>query len=541
MGLLVLALCMLVNCWHTHLWGPDEPREAEIAREILNSGSWAVPYFNGIPFVEKPPLYCDVSAWLLSFGRHPGGLRLHSAFLGCLMLGALCCFAAKKCGKMTALAACAICVSMPQFYRAAHWILLDIGVGAWVTAGLVCYGLWSLRSEENSPSTLPAVLFFLFAALAALTKGVITLVYLGIIILPHWFFFKRRRPLPPFWTLFFFLIPVGIWLFFFYREGGIYCLHEHFVNNIFGRLLHREFRLPGSPITISDVGHNSPLFFYLKRLPSMFGAVTAVLPLAAAWAWRMLGWPFFSRRLPEKFLAVWDVLTKPRSEVLPQQKELLCYLMLWSFVPFFIFSIPAIKEVTYLLPSYAGSALLLACYFSNRLAREKIGEKTWFRDFLLPLFLLALIVQLIPRFSLTAALCLCAVVFAWLIAEFIRCLCRRKYSAAAVPVLAALIGGVLLGNIPELMEKTRRHRKCYCDFAEYIWQEVGRRSLYLEAREESIRGALPFYGNRDIRILSSHREVWEQLSRNEEQAVLLYEVMYRQYCKERWWCSCCFR
>ncbi len=95
-GLLVLILCMMVNCWHTHLWGPDEPREAEIAREIFETGSYVVPRFSGLPFVEKPPLYYDVSAWIFSFSPHPGSLRMHSALLGCLMLAALYVFAAKK-------------------------------------------------------------------------------------------------------------------------------------------------------------------------------------------------------------------------------------------------------------------------------------------------------------------------------------------------------------------------------------------------------------------------------------------------------------
>ena len=35
---------------------PDEGRNAEVAREMLERGSWSVPYFNGLPYLDKPVL-----------------------------------------------------------------------------------------------------------------------------------------------------------------------------------------------------------------------------------------------------------------------------------------------------------------------------------------------------------------------------------------------------------------------------------------------------------------------------------------------------
>ncbi len=413
---------------------------------------------------------------------------------------------------------------MPQFYRAAHWILLDIGVGAWVTAGLVSYGLWSLR-EEGKAANLPAALFFLFAALGMLTKGAIAVVYLGVITVPHWFFFRRKK-LPPLWTGLFFLVPVGIWVYFFYREGGIYFLHEHFINNIFGRLLHRSFRLAGAPVTISDVGHNSPLFFYFKRLPNMFGAAIALFPFAIAWAWRSLGWKFFHFPFHGKVQYVWDLLTRPRPEGV-MRKELLVYLMLWSFVPFFVLSIPAIKEVTYLLPSYAGIALLLSCYLADRFVlREAPEELPWGEGFVFPLSGFALAVQVLPKFSLWFFFAFCGLICLGLVYIFVRNLACRNFRGAVLPVLAGLIAGVMLGNTPELMERSRLDRKCYCLFAETVWKEVGSRPLYLKAMEESIRGALPFFGCRDIRVLVSEESLQKLLAGKGEHAILLYRREY---------------
>ena len=52
-----IAVAMMVNVSHSYLWGPDEPREAEIARETLVKRNFVTPHLDGLPFLEKPPLY----------------------------------------------------------------------------------------------------------------------------------------------------------------------------------------------------------------------------------------------------------------------------------------------------------------------------------------------------------------------------------------------------------------------------------------------------------------------------------------------------
>src|SRR5579862_3237087 len=39
------------------LLGADEPRYAQVAREMLDRGDWVTPTLNGKPWLEKPPLY----------------------------------------------------------------------------------------------------------------------------------------------------------------------------------------------------------------------------------------------------------------------------------------------------------------------------------------------------------------------------------------------------------------------------------------------------------------------------------------------------
>ena len=64
--LLVAAVFAAVAAFagvHGHsLWSPDEPREAEMSREMLESGFSAMPTLGGEPFLEKPPLFFWLAA-----------------------------------------------------------------------------------------------------------------------------------------------------------------------------------------------------------------------------------------------------------------------------------------------------------------------------------------------------------------------------------------------------------------------------------------------------------------------------------------------
>jgi 4-amino-4-deoxy-L-arabinose transferase-like glycosyltransferase len=58
--LLILAVAYTLfihGIGDTSLWDPDEPRQAIMAREMMEKGDYIHPYLNGKPYLEKPPLY----------------------------------------------------------------------------------------------------------------------------------------------------------------------------------------------------------------------------------------------------------------------------------------------------------------------------------------------------------------------------------------------------------------------------------------------------------------------------------------------------
>jgi len=87
--LLALSLLFFVPKLGMPLLDPDEGLYAEIAREMLDRGDWVVPHLNGLPYLEKPPLYFWLTALTFQlFGPSEWATRLWSAIsaLGTVLL-----------------------------------------------------------------------------------------------------------------------------------------------------------------------------------------------------------------------------------------------------------------------------------------------------------------------------------------------------------------------------------------------------------------------------------------------------------------------
>src|SRR5260370_215325 len=67
------------------LVGPDEPRYAEVAREMFVRGDFVTPTLGGFPWFEKPPLlYWMMVAAYRVFGINEYAVRLGPAICGLL-------------------------------------------------------------------------------------------------------------------------------------------------------------------------------------------------------------------------------------------------------------------------------------------------------------------------------------------------------------------------------------------------------------------------------------------------------------------------
>ena len=488
----VAAILMFVTAFHPYLWGPDEPRDAEISRETYADGKYVTPHFCGLPFVEKPPLYfwTVAGAFHLTGGPSPEAARCVSVLFGCLMLAAVGLAGYQTRGGRGAFLAVLLLLGMPQFYRASHWILLDIALGTFITWAAVLFAerVFFIRSPRFYPVLRFA--FWLCCAGAFLTKGVYGIVYIGFIA-GGFILWRRRwdliREYLFDWTVLGFLLPSILWIWLFYCDGGSYNLYEHFVNNTVGRFLHRDFKLPGSPdYYFTDVGNVAPWHFYLGRLPNMFAL--SLIPGICAGAEALLGF-FRNRKIHDGVCSVSE-----------EDAHWRLYLRIWFLLPIVLLSLPAAKEVTYILPGYAALALIGMNWLDRKLSREEVFDPMPAAWVLCVMSLLVLAAYRMPvKYFIagTGFLLLFSLILLILACR------KRQFAKAVFIVLAGAVCGVAAGNTPEVMRQTRLNRKCLYELSLRIWKLAGNRMLYLFAGDETFRGSIPFYGGKTTPALKN--------------------------------------
>lgn len=519
--LVLVAVLMFATVFHPYLWGPDEPRDAEISREMYESGNYVTPHFCGQPFVEKPPLFFIAVAGMfhLTGGPSPQAARCVSAFFGCLMLAAVGWLGYLSHGRRGALLSVLLLTGMPQFYRAAHWILLDIALGAFITGAAVCVAVRCFWSHSQRQHLALRLCFWLCCAGAFLTKGVFGVIYVGFIV-GGFVLFRRRwgliREYVCDWTVLLFLLPVGLWIYWFWRDGGLYYLHEHFVNNTIGRFVHRQFVLPGAPDYFTDVGNSSPWYFYLGRLPNMFAL--ALIPGLAAGVGELL----------RRFRPQWDTRAARFLNPFPPDErhaEWRLYLWIWFLLPVALLSLSSLKEVTYILPGYAALALICMEWLIALLPHE--DESDDFSSLCIAgiMALLAVASYWIPgAYSIAGA----ALLLVAALLLLVRSAWNRRYSSVVLLSLTGAVCGTVLGNVPEVMRLTRLNRKNLYDVAPQVWEKVGNRKLFLFAGDETFRGSIPFYGGCTVTALKQLIQLRNAMEEKQDAVFLMAQSSFQR-------------
>jgi 4-amino-4-deoxy-L-arabinose transferase-like glycosyltransferase len=217
---LILFVVMLTGIHHPYLWVPDEPREAEIARETLVDGHWVTPHLCGLPFLEKPPLFYDIiaAAYALTGSISPSVARVIPVVFGMIMLAAVFWFCNRWAGPRTAWLSVLVLLTMPKFYGYSHLILLDIAVGTFCTVAIVAFAFWLWWADSDVKKQALLCLFYLASAGAFMTKGFAGLFHIVVIVGVFVLITRRWQPLCKLicaWPIFVFIIPVGIWVYLF--------------------------------------------------------------------------------------------------------------------------------------------------------------------------------------------------------------------------------------------------------------------------------------------------------------------------------------
>ena len=346
---LFCCLLYLTNLGGYRLFDVDEPRYAETARHMVETGDYVVPVFNGAYRFEKPVL----SYWLIAasyhlFGVNEWGARFPSAVaaLGTVLLS--CLLAGRLWGAPTGLAAGAILACCLQFIALGRWAITDMHLSFFVSASLVLFYLGA-AAEGGKKCRAYYLGSFACSALAVLVKGPVGFVLpvsiaFGYILLSG----RMRESLAriPFVRGILVLCLVALpWYvlvtlrsdFEFFRVFII----QHNFQRFFGDVA------PGGQ-------HIEPFYYYLPCL------LLGIYP-----------WSFFA--LQAIIRPVRRGLERWKTERRLTGKA--AFPLLWCGLVLIFFSLSRAKLPTYITPAFPPLAILIAGYF-HELAAERSGRRS---------------------------------------------------------------------------------------------------------------------------------------------------------------------
>jgi dolichol-phosphate mannosyltransferase len=135
--LLAVAAVLFFARLRAPLLEPQEPRYAEIPRQMLAEGRFLVPVLHGQPYLDKPPLlYWAVMASYRAFGVHDWAARLVPGVAGVLTVLLTFLWGRRAAGARAGLCgALALCLSAQFVYRQ-RMLTMDGLLCLWVVLGL---------------------------------------------------------------------------------------------------------------------------------------------------------------------------------------------------------------------------------------------------------------------------------------------------------------------------------------------------------------------------------------------------------------------
>jgi 4-amino-4-deoxy-L-arabinose transferase-like glycosyltransferase len=321
--------------------GADEPRYAQVAREMLQRHNWVTPFLYGQPWLEKPVLYYwQAMVAYKIFGVSDWVARLPSALDATAMVVAIYLFF-RQFRRGFQLDAALITASTAGIIGLSRSASTDMPLTATFTVALVAWLAWYEGGRRRW-----LLVFYFFLALAALAKGPVAVVLAGIIIL---LFAVAWRNLS--------LIAQTLWwpgVLLFLAGALPWYIEVQFENPTFFRsfILQQNFARFSSNL----YHHLQPWWYFVPVL------LLAVIPwtslVVAAFAGAVSRW----KREP-------DVEDK----TIPADS----FFLTWITVVLVFFSASQSKLPAYVLPAVPACAMLLADYLQRVSTAGKRPRTAW--------------------------------------------------------------------------------------------------------------------------------------------------------------------
>ncbi|MBA3514756.1 MAG: glycosyltransferase family 39 protein [Pyrinomonadaceae bacterium] len=333
---------------HMPFVGPDEPRYAQVAREMFLRGDLVTPTLGGHTWFEKPPLLY----WMMIASFHLFGISEWAARLGPALSGLLTVFAVFWTGRRV----CRASIEH-QLPGLAPWsaiiaastlgiIVFSRGVGFDIVVTMTI--AWALsfflvsELEENEEICRRFLFgFYVFIGLSLLAKGLIGLV-IPFSVVGFYQLVRRQFPARSFllslwWGLPLLFVVASSWYVPVILKHGWPFIDEFFIQHHFKRYFSNKYL------------HPQPFYFYLLIL----------IPLSLPWT------AFLIEGLVEA--RTWK-LRSPDS-----LDRLRIFALAWLLMPLAFFSLSGSKLPGYILPVLPAGALIAGERLTKLLSGDRDG------------------------------------------------------------------------------------------------------------------------------------------------------------------------
>jgi 4-amino-4-deoxy-L-arabinose transferase-like glycosyltransferase len=328
---LIIIAFYLYGLGRLPLLGPDEPRYAQVAREMFLSGDFVTPTLGSYTWFEKPALLY----WLIVGAFKVFGVSEWSARFGPAMCGLLTITAVWVVGRQLdkneprgfafwSLLVMATCLGLIVFSRAASF---DVVITMTTTWSLAFFLLHELAITKNSKRLL-LIGFYSFVGLSLLAKGLVGIVIpfgvVGVYYLLRRAWPQRSVMVSLIWGVPLALAVSATWYGPVIAKHGWSFVDEFFVQHHFARYVSNKYH------------HPQPVYFY----PAI------ILMLTVPWTVHFAAALWKSRRWTWRGA---DDLSLVR-----------VFSFAWLLVPIVFFSFSGSKLPGYVLPVLPAAALLIA-------------------------------------------------------------------------------------------------------------------------------------------------------------------------------------
>jgi 4-amino-4-deoxy-L-arabinose transferase-like glycosyltransferase len=335
--IIVILLVSFFRLGSVTLFDVDEAVFAQASKEMVQGGDWITPHYNGEIRYDKPILiYWLMAASYAIFGINEFGARFPSAVAGVLLAVCLFFFMRRHLGDKGGLIAALTLVLSPYFFVYTHASVTDMTLTLFISLSLLSFYRWT----QTGTDSLSLYGFYLFSALAFLTKGLIGIIFpFGTALI----YLALRRTedrgqksevrgrikeigsVISLRGIILFLAASAPWYLVQFSVNGWEFIDQFFIKHHFKRF------------TAVNSGHEGPLYFYLITL------------FAGMFPWIA----FFPSGIRE-------AIRRIRSTERGSFSDLPLFSLIWFCFVFIFFSFSTTKLPNYILPSIPAVAILIS-------------------------------------------------------------------------------------------------------------------------------------------------------------------------------------